>query len=62
MKLYWYIARRKPKADKAADGMYGYVDEPDYETIEKYDLRFVMRESWDDVTGRYFEEEGSKDD
>lgn len=54
MKLHWYTAKERPNADKVAGGLYGYEKEPDYETIEKYDLRFVAHETWDKVTDRYF--------
>ena len=54
MKFYWYTAKGRPIADKVAGGLYGYEEESDYETIEKYDLRFVAYETWDEVTSRYF--------
>ena len=54
MKLYWYTSKGKPPADKVAGGLCGYIKEPSYEFIEKYDLRFVAHETWDKVTDRYF--------
>ena len=54
MKYYWYTSTQRPPADKVAGGLYGYAEEPSYETIEKYDLRFVAYETWDEVTERYF--------
>ena len=53
-KLYWYNSKRNPKADKVVGGLYGYKNEPDYETIEQYDLRFVAYETFDEVCDRYF--------
>ena len=42
---YWYYSRNMPKADvvfsKKNLRLYGYADEPEYEFIEKYDLRFL---------------------
>lgn len=53
-KLYWYTATQHPPADKVAGGLYGYEEAPSYETIERYDLRFIAHETWDEVTSRYF--------
>ena len=44
---YWYSAKRKPKADKVVGGRYGFKIKPDYETIERYDLRFISHETFD---------------
>ena len=54
MKIYWYTSTQRPPSDKVAGGLYGYEEEPDYETIKKYDLRFVAYETWDKITDRYF--------
>ena len=54
MKIYWYTSTQRPPADKVAGGLYGYEEEPSYETIEKYDLRFIAHETWGKVTDRYF--------
>ena len=41
----WYYSRNIPKADvvfsKKNMRLYGYADEPEYKSIEKYDLRFI---------------------
>lgn len=55
---YWYTANNGvPECDwlfvKKANH-YGFVQEPSYELIEKYDLRFVMMGSWNDLTNIYF--------
>lgn len=43
-KHFWYFSKHMPKADvvfsKKNISLYGYIEEPDYEFIEKYDLRF----------------------
>jgi len=54
MKFHWYTSTQQPPADKIAGGLYGYENEPNYETIEKYDLRFISYETWDKVADRYF--------
>ena len=51
---YWYNSKHNPKADKVVGGLYGYKTEPDYETIEQYDLRFVAHETFDELCDRYF--------
>ena len=54
MKFYWYTAKERLNADKVAGGLYGYEVEPPYEIIEKYDLKFVAYETFDELTERYF--------
>ena len=43
-KYFWYLSKHTPKADVVFSGknpiLYGYMDEPGYEFIEEYDLRF----------------------
>ena len=44
IKYFWYFSKHTPKADVVFSGknpiLYGYTDEPRYEFIEQYDLRF----------------------
>ena len=54
LSYHWYTSTQRPPADKVAGEMYGYEEEPSYELIERYDLRFVAQETWDEVTSRYF--------
>ena len=54
MKLHWYTSKERPLADKVVGGLYGYEEAPDYETIEKYDLRFIVHETFDKLCDRYF--------
>lgn len=54
LSYHWYSSKDNPPADKVAGGLYGFVEEPSYETIEQYDLRFVAYETWDKVTDRCF--------
>ena len=55
MTYYWYISRHDPPADKTINfSHYGYEEEPEYEVIEQYDLRFVGKETLDALFDRYF--------
>ena len=41
---YWYYCKNKAQADvvftRGNLSFYGYIKEPDYEVIERYDLRY----------------------
>lgn len=53
-KYHWYRSKHKSKADKQVGEHYGYKDEPTYEVIEKFDLRFIDKCTLDDLFDRYF--------
>ena len=56
--LYWYTAKVIPKYDiwyaTKEHNFYGFEEEPGMEDIEEYDLRFIEKTNWGEVTKRYF--------
>ena len=59
-KLYFYKAHQNtypiPKLPdvKIISNHFGYEEEPTYEDIEKYDLRFIDRCTLDELFDKYF--------
>lgn len=57
MNYHWYRCTQPDRPtdyDKLVGGLYGYIKEPENETIEKYDLRKVSYGIFDELCEKYF--------